>query len=144
MATDYLPILLLFAIGILLAIVMVGASWLFGPKKKTPFKETPYECGVEPVGDARERFPVKFFLVAILFIIFDIESIFLYPWFVTLKWADKAFQVFTLVEVGVFFALLVVGYLYVIRRNAIDFDEGSAVETLPGTETVPVRGEEVA
>lgn len=147
MAADYVPILILFAIAALICAVMVTASKLLGPRRPTPYKDSPYECGVEPIGSPKERFPVKFFLVAILFIIFDIESIFLYPWYTVFKDGTPEFQKFTLIEMGTFFVLLIVGYLYVIRRNAIDFDEGAEglreQESVPATPAIPAQ-EEVA
>lgn len=125
MAADYLPLIILFVIAAFICAVMVTASRLLGPRHPTAYKSSPYECGVEPMGSAKERFPVKFFLVGILFIIFDIESIFLYPWYTVFRSSSPAFQKFTLMEMGAFFFLLLVGYVYVIKKNAIDFDEGS-------------------
>ncbi len=133
MDPGYFAILLLFAIGAAVCFVMVFGSYLLGPKKRTPYKESPFECGVEPVGDTHERFPIKFFLVAILFIIFDIEGIFLYPWYTVFKHGTPAFQRFTLIEVGVFFLMLVAGYVYVIKKNAIDFEEPMAKPELEGS-----------
>src|ERR1700712_2310815 len=80
---DYIPLLILMIVAVLLAAVLVGLSWILGPKKPSAAKLAPYECGVTPVGSARERFPVKFYLIAMLFILFDIETVFLYPWAVT-------------------------------------------------------------
>jgi NADH-quinone oxidoreductase subunit A len=133
MAAAYLPILILFAVGGIVGFVMVFGGWLLGPKNPTVYKEAPYECGVEPVGTARERFPIKFFLVAILFIIFDIESIFLYPWYTVFKSGSPEFQKFTLVEVGTFFLMLFVGYLYIVKRKAILFEDSTLVEPAPST-----------
>jgi NADH-quinone oxidoreductase subunit A len=131
MAAAYLPILIAFAVGGVVCFVMVFGGWLLGPKNPTVYKEAPYECGVEPVGDARGRFPIKFFLVAILFIIFDIESIFLYPWYTVFRHGSPEFQRFTLIEVGTFFFMLFVGYVYLIKRNAIGFEESTLVEPAP-------------
>jgi NADH-quinone oxidoreductase subunit A len=147
LVADYLPIVLLLAIGAVVSAVMVLCSWLLGPKNPTMPKKATYECGVEPFGGVRERFPIKFFLVAMLFIVFDIESIFLYPWYTVFRSAGQGFKLFTLIEVGVFFLLLAVGYVYVIKKNAIDFDEGSAAEEEPAPGGVRVSGqreEEVA
>jgi NADH:ubiquinone oxidoreductase subunit 3 (subunit A) len=86
---EYWPILLLLALSAVIATVMVAGSWLLGPKKNTPYKDSPYECGVAPLGNARERFPIKFYLVAMLFILFDIEVVFLWSWMATYKeWVD--------------------------------------------------------
>ena len=81
----YLPILLLIVFAILFGIGSLLLSSLIGPKKPTPLKLSPYECGCEPVGSARERFSVKFYLIAMLFILFDIEAVFLYPWSILFK-----------------------------------------------------------
>ncbi|MFW5697910.1 MAG: NADH-quinone oxidoreductase subunit A, partial [Fimbriimonadaceae bacterium] len=77
MLAEYIPLLVLIGVASLLCAAMVTLSWVLGPKKSTPYKSSPYECGVEPVGTARERFPIKFYLVAILFVLFDIEVVFL-------------------------------------------------------------------
>jgi NADH-quinone oxidoreductase subunit A len=96
MLNTYIPVLVLAVLAAVLAVGMVVLSFLLGPKRPDARKVSTYECGVTPVGSARERFPVKFFLVAMLFIIFDVETIFLYPWAVTFKDAPKAVQLFNL------------------------------------------------
>src|SRR5579862_7496714 len=83
MAVRYLPVLIMIILATLLASVMAGLSFFLGPKKPSIIKSTAYECGMTPIGTARERFPIKFYLIAMLFIVFDIETIFLYPWAVT-------------------------------------------------------------
>ncbi len=95
----------------------VVASQFLGPRKPTAEKEAPYECGVPPVGDARERQSVKFYLVAMIFLLFDIEVAFLYPWAVALR--DLGMTGF--VQVLTFFALLLTGYIYVWRKGAFDW-----------------------
>src|SRR5580658_7277473 len=90
---DFLPLLVLMIIAVVLALTLVGLSWILGPKKPSAAKLAPYECGVTPVGSARERFPVKFYLIAMLFIVFDIETVFLYPWAVTYTRVAHAMQV---------------------------------------------------
>ncbi len=90
---DYIPLLVLLVVAVLLAATLVGLSWVLGPKKPSAAKLAPYECGVTPVGSARERFPVKFYLIAMLFIVFDIETVFLYPWAVTFTRVPHAMQV---------------------------------------------------
>jgi len=111
-----------------LAVGMVVLSFLLGPKRPDARKVSAYECGVTPVGSARERFPVKFFLVAMLFIIFDVETIFLYPWAVTFKDAPKAVQLFNLVEMGVFIAILFVGYFYMLGTRALEWEESERAQ----------------
>lgn len=107
---------------------MVTLSWLLGPKKTTPYKTSPYECGVAPVGSARERFPIKFYLVAILFVLFDIEVVFLWGWMTVFRNSDPAFQLFSFIEVVVYMSTWILGYVYAIRVNAIDWDETVTLE----------------
>lgn len=121
--SDYIPLLVLMIIAVVLASALVGMSWILGPKKPSAAKLAPYECGVTPVGSARERFPVKFYLIAMLFIVFDIETVFLYPWAVTFThWNTHSMQVFSLFEMIVFIAILFVGYIYVWKKGAFEWE----------------------
>ncbi len=95
----------------------VFLSHLLGPRHPTPEKLAPYECGMPPVGDARERHPVKFYLVAMIFLLFDIEVAFLYPWAMALR--DLQWVGF--VQVVVFLSLLLAGYVYVWRKGVLDW-----------------------
>jgi NADH-quinone oxidoreductase subunit A len=132
MGNEYLALLVLICFAGLVGVIMVAISWLLGPKRATRYKTASYECGVEPVGDARERFPIKFYLVAMLFILFDIEVVFLWPWMTTfMKSNDLAYVKFTFFEVVIYLATWVLGYVYAIRVNAINFDD---TETLPKDE----------
>jgi NADH-quinone oxidoreductase subunit A len=127
MLGSYIPILVMMILSAVIAGGMVIASSVLGPKKPNRFKEAPYECGITPVGSARERFPIKFYLIAMLFIIFDIETIFLYPWVVVFRGVyadDRAMKLFLLGEMGVFVAILFIGYFYVWGKGALDWDEG--------------------
>jgi NADH-quinone oxidoreductase subunit A len=126
---DYTPILILMGVAGLVCAAMVTLSWVLGPKKLTPYKSSPYECGVEPVGSARERFPIKFYLVAMLFILFDIEVVFLWSWLTVFKGGDLAFQVSSFWAVMVYIALWIIGDAYVLRVNAIDWDEATSLDT---------------
>jgi NADH-quinone oxidoreductase subunit A len=128
MLNTYIPVLVLAVLAAVLAVGMVVLSFLLGPKRPDARKVSTYECGVTPVGSARERFPVKFFLVAMLFIIFDVETIFLYPWAVTFKDAPKAVQLFNLVEMGVFIAILFVGYFYMLGTRALEWEESERAQ----------------
>ena len=120
---DYVPLLVLMVIAVVLASALVGMSWILGPKKPSAAKLAPYECGVTPVGSARERFPVKFYLIAMLFIIFDIETVFLYPWAVTFtRWNTHSLQIFSLFEMIVFIVILFVGYIYVWQKGAFEWE----------------------
>jgi NADH-quinone oxidoreductase subunit A len=127
MLGGYIPILVMIIAAAVIALGMVGASAILGPKHPTRFKQSSYECGVTPVGNARERFPIKFYLIAMLFIIFDIETIFLYPWAVIFIHNDKASKLFLLGEMGVFVAILFIGYFYILGKGALDWDEGEDV-----------------
>lgn len=124
MLNDYLPILVMMAVATVIAVGMVVGSYLLGPKKPSRFKQSAYECGMTPVGTARERFPIKFYLIAMLFIIFDIETIFLYPWAVTFAGSERAVKLFNLAEMAIFVAILFVGYFYILWKGAFDWDEG--------------------
>jgi NADH-quinone oxidoreductase subunit A len=121
--SQFVPLLVLMIIAILLASTLVVLSWFLGPRKPSAAKLAPYECGVTPVGSARERFPVKFYLIAMLFILFDIETVFLYPWAVTFtQWNSHALQVFSFGEMIVFIAILFVGYVYVWKKGAFEWE----------------------
>jgi NADH-quinone oxidoreductase subunit A len=115
---SYLPLLILILAAAGLSSLLVGLSWILGPKKPTLEKLSPYECGVNPVGSARERFPVKFYLIAMLFIVFDIETLFLYPWAVVFNRGAFA-KPFLLSEMVVFIIILFVGYIYVWKKGAL-------------------------
>jgi NADH-quinone oxidoreductase subunit A len=110
MQGQYLGILVLMGLAAVLCGAMVTLSWLLGPKKSTPYKSSPYECGVEPVGDTHERFPIKFYLVAIVFILFDIEAVFLWSWYTVFKGSDTQFMVFSFFEFIAYMATWILGY----------------------------------
>jgi NADH-quinone oxidoreductase subunit A len=113
----WLGILIMITLGVGFAVVMITLSSLLGPSNPTPEKLAPYECGMPAVGDARERHSVKFYLVAMIFLLFDIEVAFLYPWAVALRdlgWVGL-FQIIT------FFMILLVGYVYVWRKGVLDW-----------------------
>ncbi|MGC4042627.1 MAG: NADH-quinone oxidoreductase subunit A [Armatimonas sp.] len=119
---SYIPVLVMVVGAVALALAFVGLSALIGPRRPSPAKVAPYECGVTPIGSARERFPIKFYLVAMLFILFDIETVFLYPWAVTYK-SSGGLMLFNLLEMAVFVAILFVGYVYVWRRGGFEWEE---------------------
>lgn len=123
----YYGILALVAVAAVLCGAMVTLSWVLGPKKNTKYKSSPYECGVAPVGDAKERFPIKFYLVAIIFILFDIEVVFLWSWMTVFKNSDKDFMLTSFWSFLVYMATFVIGYLYVIRVKAMDWDETTSL-----------------
>src|ERR1700745_2789729 len=113
----WVSILIMIALGAGFALVSIALSGVLGPRKPTPEKSAPYECGMPPVGDARERQSVKFYLIAMIFLLFDIEIAFLYPWARALR--DLGWTGF--VQVVTFVALLVTGYVYVWRKGALDW-----------------------
>jgi NADH-quinone oxidoreductase subunit A len=123
--TPYIPILFMLALVVITAVAMLGLSHglglLLGTRQKTPVKQLPYESGMPVLGDARERFSVKFYLVAMLFILFDIETVFMVPWAVAFQ-QMVADRLFLLVEMLVFVFILAVGYLYVWKRGALQWD----------------------
>jgi len=122
--SQYLPILLMFIVAIGFAGGNILLSQLVGQRKQTRTKLMPYECGKDPVGSARERFSVKFYLIAMIFILFDIEVIFLIPWAVVFKrFRDGGLSTLIFVEMMLFIALLLVGYIYVWKKGVFDWGE---------------------
>ena len=126
---SYLPILVMVGVSLAISTSMVVGSFLLGPKKPSASKSSPYECGMVPVGNARERFPIKFYLIAMLFIIFDVETIFLYPFAVAYRDQTYATKVFFLSEMAVFSAILFVGYFYILGKGALDWDESEQAKS---------------
>ena len=115
---QYIPIAVLFGIALFFAALLPVLSLSLGPKRPSPRKETPYESGITPIGSAQRRLPVKFYLIAVLFILFDIEIIFLLPWAVTLR----ELSLFGLAEVFVFIAILLVGYIWIWKKGALEWE----------------------
>jgi len=114
----YIPIFVLFGISLFFAILLPVLSVSLGPRRPSARKATPYESGITPIGPGQRRLPVKFYLIAVLFILFDIEVIFLLPWAVTLR--ELGF--FGLVEVLIFVAILVVGYVWIWKKGALEWE----------------------
>ncbi len=115
---EYLPVLMFLVVAFGFAAGTIGLSTIIVPRRRNPAKISPYECGVEPVGNARARFTVKFYLVAVLFILFDIEAVFLYPWAVSFR----QLGLYGLVEMLLFILILLVGYLYLLKKRALDWN----------------------
>jgi NADH-quinone oxidoreductase subunit A len=113
----WLGVVIMVVLGVGFAGFMIGASVILGPKNPTPEKLAPYECGMPAVGDARERQSVKFYLVAMIFLLFDIEVAFLYPWAMALR--DLGWNGF--VQVVLFMTLLLAGYVYVWRKGVFNW-----------------------
>ena len=134
MIREYLPVLLLIGFVVANAVMMLAVSHLTMRPRPTPVKQTPYESGIPPLGDARERFSVKFYMVAMLFIIFDIETVFMIPWAAHFRELSCAVPLangvcpsgqasfFGLGEMLVFMAILLVGYIYVWKKGALQWD----------------------
>ena len=113
----YFPILVQVIIAAGLAATLVGISTLLGKRAKSPLKDTPYESGMAPIGSAHERFSVKFYLVGMIFILLDIEAVFLYPWVVVYR----DLKMFGFYEMLVFVLLILVGFFYVYKKGALDW-----------------------
>lgn len=118
MLDAYTPILILFVVALVSAVGMVVGSHFLGPIRPTPAKRGAYESGMVPLGNARERFSIKFYMVAILFIVFDLETIFLIPWGV----AFRELGVFGFVEMLIFIGILLVGFVYVWKKGALQWE----------------------
>ena len=108
--------------AIAFAFINVGVSKILGPKKPNPEKLSTYESGVEPYGSAHSKFSVKYYMAGMLFIIFDIEIVFMYPWAVTFRSFEGVMMTYALVEMIVFIALLLVGYFYMLRKGALKWN----------------------
>ncbi len=121
MPSNYIPIV----IFILLAFAFPTVTLLFAKliRPEAPYKEklTPYECGVEPVSDSRGRYTVRFYIIAILFVIFEVETIFLFPWAVQYTRWIPTFKFFGMVEMGVFLGILLVGYIWIYKKGALEW-----------------------
>jgi NADH-quinone oxidoreductase subunit A len=118
----YLPFLIHILLAGGIAGAIVSLSWLIGQRKPTRAKMSPYECGMTPVGDSRERFSVKFYLVAMLFILFDVEAVFLYPWAVSLRgFVANHEGHFGLWEMMVYIGIFLVGFFYVWKKGVLDW-----------------------
>lgn len=123
MAIEYLPLLVLVIVAIGVGAAAVIVPSLLGPRRDNPQKLEPYESGIIPFTDARRRFPVKYYLVAMLFILFDIEVIFLYPWAAVMRVLRDNFSIaFALAPMGFFLLILIIGLLYEWRKGALDWE----------------------
>ena len=123
MINPYVAVLISLTLGVVFSVIFVHGSWLLGQSRPGKEKNDVYECGVPPIGTARARISVKFYMVAILFILFDLEAVFLFPWAVTLRdFVHNGMGTFVLVEMFVFLGMLFLGWLYVIKREALKWD----------------------
>lgn len=129
----YFPVFLQVVLAVVVAAGMIGISTLLGQRVRNKVKDLPYECGIRPTGSARERFSVKFYLVAMLFILFDIEAIFLYPWAVVYR----ELRMYGFVEMMLFIVLVLGGFFYIWKKGVLDWSANDQ-----GDE--PYRGDEVS
>ena len=118
MPVDYLPILILILASAAFAVLALVVPFYLGPRNPNDVKSDTYESGKLPYGDARRRVPVHYYMVAMLFMMFDIEVVFLYPWAV----AFRQLKLFGLIEMGVFIAILLIGYVYIWKKGALEWD----------------------
>ncbi len=117
MPQNYVPIFIFIAVVAILIPLTLGIAKLVRPEKPEKVKLMPYECGVDPIGDSRQRYTVRFYIVAILFVIFDVETIFLFPWAVLYK----SLAWFGFIEMMIFLAILIVGYVWVWKKGALEW-----------------------
>ncbi|ERJ61436.1 NADH-quinone oxidoreductase subunit A [Sphingobacterium paucimobilis] len=117
MPVDYLPILIQLAVATGFGVLTIVGTHLLGPKVRSEKKLSSFESGVEVIGNARQPFSIKYFLVAILFVIFDIEVIFMYPWAVNFR----EFGIQGLIEMFIFMGMLLLGFIYVVKKKALDW-----------------------
>src|SRR6202035_3085872 len=115
----YFPVLVQTVLAVLVAGALITLSFVLGKRVKDKVKDSPYECGMPPTGSARERFSVKFYLVAIVFILFDIEAVFLYPWAVVYR----ELKMFAFIEMLLFVVLILSGFFYIWRKGALDWSQ---------------------
>lgn len=122
MTAAAMPVLLVLLVAVLFAALFLGMSYWLGPSRRDALKETPYECGIPARSTVQIRFFVRFFLVALFFLLFDLEAVFLYPWVITFNtFLDGGAGLFALAEMGVFLTILVVGLVYVWRKGGLEW-----------------------
>jgi len=135
---DYLPILTMIVLVVAFISLSFAASMLLGPRRPTTAKEAPYECGIVPEFEPAERFPVKFYLVAMTFIVLDVEIIFLYPFITVLRDFTPAY--YGLIAMGVFLLILLVPFAYLLSTGALDWGPIKAVSERAGQEILRAAG----
>jgi len=121
---NYFPILMFVLVGVAVGVVPVALGYILAPSRPDPEKLSPYECGFEAFEDARMKFDVRYYLVAILFILFDLEIAFLFPWATIFKdiVATESIKLFGFVEMLIFIAILVIGYIYAWAKGALEWE----------------------
>jgi NADH-quinone oxidoreductase subunit A len=127
LALTWFPVLLQAVLAMVIAAALVALSFVVGRRLKNKVKDMPYECGIAPTGDAQQRFSVKFYLVAMLFILFDIEAIFLYPWVVVYR----ELKIFGFFEMLIFIVLVLAGFFYIWKKGVIDWSADEIAKEKP-------------
>jgi NADH-quinone oxidoreductase subunit A len=115
---EYVAIALMIGLATLIALIAIGLGTLFGPKKDSAAKSMPYESGMNPYGEGTRRMPVRFYIIAVLFILFDIEVVFFLPWAITFR----QLGLFGLIEMIIFIVILLVGYVYAWKKGALEWE----------------------
>ncbi|HET9591018.1 MAG TPA: NADH-quinone oxidoreductase subunit A [Anaerolineales bacterium] len=115
---EYVAIALMVVLATVVALIAIGLGTLFGPRKHSAAKAMPYESGMTPIGEGTRRMPVRFYLIAVLFILFDIEVIFFLPWAI----AFRQLGLFGLIEMAIFIVILLVGYIYAWKKGALEWE----------------------
>ncbi len=118
MLVEYIPIAILFVVASAIAVLVIVLGTILGPRRKSFRKQSPYESGMMPIGPGTRRMSIRYYLVAVLFILFDVEVIFFYPWAVNFR----ALGLFGFVEMLVFVGILLVGYVYIWKKGALEWD----------------------
>jgi NADH-quinone oxidoreductase subunit A len=118
MLIEYLAILIYIGIAIFFAVFAVAASYLLGQRKPTAIKEAPYECGMTTIGSSFRRIPIKYYIIAMLFLLFDIEVVFLYPWAVVFK----EMRIFAFISMAIFIGILLIAYIYIWKKGALEWE----------------------
>jgi NADH-quinone oxidoreductase subunit A len=118
MLIEYLAILVFVGITVAFIVIFIIASALIGQRKPTAIKQSPYECGMTTIGSSFRRIPIKYYIIAMLFLLFDIEIVFLYPWAVVFK----EFKVFAFITMGVFIGILLIAYIYIWKKGALEWE----------------------
>jgi len=115
---EYVAIALMVVLSTVVALIAIGMGTIFGPKKESAAKSMPYESGMNPYGEGTRRMPVRFYLIAVLFILFDIEVVFLLPWAIVFR----QLGLFGLIEMAIFIVILLVGYVYAWKKGALEWE----------------------
>ncbi len=141
--SDYLPILIQFGLAVAFVTFAMVTSHLLGPRRKSKVKDEAFECGIESVGNARTPISVKYFLTAILFVLFDVEVIFMYPWAVNFRELNKE-GYYGFIEMLIFMALLLAGFFYIIKKGILRWNEAPMAQTFANAPVLENRPAQVA